>query len=124
MFAFAGATCAPSPTTLCLNQGRFRVIAEWRTPAGDEGHGRGVQLTDDSGYFWFFNDANVELVTKLLDACPTQFNRFWFFAAGLTDVNVIVRVHDTQTDLERLYQNPLQTPFQPVQDTQAFATCP
>jgi len=117
-------TCGPSSTTLCLNEGRFRVIVEWETKQGNVGFGRAVPLTDDSGYFWFFNEENVELVTKLLDACMTQFNTFWFFAAGLTDVETVIRVHDTQTDMGRVYMNPQEMAFAPIQDTDAFATCP
>jgi hypothetical protein len=124
VFFLQDASCGPSPNTLCLNQDRFRVIVEWETNAGDAGYGQAVPLTDDSGYFWFFNDANVELVTKLLDACPTQFDRFWFFAAGLTDVLTTIRVTDTGSNTEREYVNPQQTPFAPIQDTDAFATCP
>ena len=41
----------------------------WTTPNGDSGPGMGVALTGDSGYFWFFNAANIELVVKVLDAC-------------------------------------------------------
>ena len=29
----------------------------------------GVPLTSDSGYFWFFDADNIELVVKVLDAC-------------------------------------------------------
>lgn len=124
VFFLEDATCATTPTVMCLNQDRFRVIAQWRTKAGDEGFGRARPLTDDSGYFWFFNSANVELVTKLLDACPTQFDRFWFFAAGLTNVETILRVHDTATDTERVYQNAQEVAFAPIQDANAFDTCP
>jgi hypothetical protein len=116
-------TCGPSPTTLCLNDERFRVIVEWKTKQGDLGFGRAVKLTDDSGYLWFFNDANVEIVAKLLDACDGPFNTFWFFAAGLTNVEVTIRVHDTRTDVGKVYTNPLETPFAPIQDTEAFETC-
>jgi hypothetical protein len=45
-------------------------------------------------------------------------------AGGLTDVNVILTVTDTQTGVIKTYTNPQGTPFQPIQDTDAFATCP
>ena len=60
-------TCVADSTTLCLNNGRFRVTAEWRTRDGANGPGRGVALTPDSGYFWFFDAANVEVVVKVLE---------------------------------------------------------
>ena len=124
VFFLEDATCGPSLTTLCLNGGRFRVIVEWETKQGEQGFGHAVDLTDDSGYFWFFDSANVELVTKLLDACPTQFHTFWFFAAGLTNVETVIRVLDTAAEVERVYVNPQETPFAPIQDTDAFETCP
>jgi hypothetical protein len=117
-------TCGPSPTTLCLNRGRFRVVVEWATVRGDRGFGRAMTITDDAGWFWFFNEANVELATKLVDACPTGFHTFWFFAAGLTNVETAIRVADTLAGIERVYFNPQETTFAPIQDTGAFATCP
>jgi len=63
------------------------------------------------------------LVVKVLNACG--FNaRCWTFAGGLTDVNVIMTVTDTQTGTVKTYTNPQGTAFQPIQDTSAFATCP
>jgi len=44
--------------------------------------------------------------------------------AGLTDVEVELRVTDTETGDLKTYVNPQGKRFQPVQDTQAFATCP
>lgn len=119
----AVAECVTNATTLCLGDGRFRVTARWDTNSGEFGDGRAVTLTTDTGYFWFFDQANVELVTKVLDACDFV-NRFWVFAGGLTDVHVALRVLDTQTGVERTYVNPQGTAFQPIQDTSAFATCP
>ena len=87
------------------------------------GAGHAIRLTDDTGYFWFFNDTNVEIVLKVLDACALQFHNFWVFAAGLTNVEVEIVVLDTEADVEKVYFNPLDRPFEPVQDTNAFATC-
>ncbi len=83
-----------------------------------------MKLTDDSGYFWFFGASNVELVTKVLNACVDPFNRHWVFAAGLTDVEVELVVTDTVTGQVKRYQNPRGAAYKPVQDTDAFATCP
>ena len=107
---------------LCLQDGRFQVRAIWETST-DTGLGVPVQLTSDSGYFWFFDDANIEVVVKVLNACPVN-SRFWFFAAGLTNVAVALQVVDTETGETNLYVNPQGTAFQPIQDTDAFATCP
>jgi len=110
-------------TALCLQGGRFKVTAEWETPGGQSGTGKAHQLTDETGYFWFFAESNVEVVVKVLDACGA-FDRFWVFAAGLTDVGVELRVEDTATGAVRTYPHPAGKPFQPLQDTNAFETCP
>ena len=116
--------CVSDDHTLCLNNGRFAVATRWRKTDGETGEGTGVKLTADSGYFWFFNSANIELVTKVLSACGGSFNRYWVFAAGLTNVEVTLSVRDTQSGELRTYTNPLGNAFAPVQDTNAFATCP
>ena len=116
--------CNEDSETMCLNENRFEVRADWRRRNGETGRGQAVELTDDTGYFWFFNEANVEMVIKVLDACNSNFNTFWVFAGGLTNVEVDITVTDTQTGDVRVYSNPQGTPFQPIQDTEAFATCP
>ncbi|HXM78695.1 MAG TPA: hypothetical protein VOA00_05615, partial [Thermoanaerobaculia bacterium] len=65
----------------------------------------------------------VEVVVKVLNGCGVN-SRYWTFAGGLTDVNVILTVTDTQTGVVQTYVNPQGTPFEPIQDTSAFATCP
>jgi hypothetical protein len=116
--------CVPNGTTLCLNDGRFEVKVDFETAQGQSGAGQAVELTRDTGYFWFFNDENVELVLKVLDACAPPFNHYWVFAAGLTNVEVDIQVTDTLRGAVRTYHNPQQTPFAPVQDNKAFPTCP
>jgi thermitase len=115
--------CTPSPTALCLSGGRFRVEASWRRASGATGQGKAVRLTPDTGYFWFFDSFNVEVLVKVLNACGGASHRFWVFAGGLTNVEVRMRVTDTVTGQFREYLNPLNTAFQPIQDTSAFATC-
>lgn len=119
----AATACAPNATTLCLNNSRFAVRAHWTTPDGNNGDAAAVTLTADSGYFWFFAPDNVETVIKVLNACDAPAPRFWVFAAGLTDVGVQLTVTDTKTGAVKVYNNPVGTPFQPIQDTNAFATC-
>ena len=117
-----GGVCTPGSTALCLSSGRFRVETFWRRPDGATGQGQAVRLTPDTGYFWFFDSANLEAFVKVLNACGGG-GRFWVFAGGLTNVEVRVRVTDTATNQIREYLNPLGTAFQPIQDTNAFATC-
>ncbi|MEZ5313344.1 MAG: hypothetical protein R2862_06630 [Thermoanaerobaculia bacterium] len=116
--------CVPGPATLCLQGGRFEVTIDWQTAAGATGPGQAVPLTDDSGYFWFFDDANVELVLKVLDGCGTN-DRYWVFAGGLTNVGTHLLVRDTAdptATFERV--TPVNTPFPPILSIEAFATCP
>lgn len=117
-----GGACAQNSTTLCLNGGRFKVQTRWATSNGQSGDGQAVAITGDTGYFWFFDIANVEMVLKVLNAC--SLSRYWVFAGGLTNVQVTLTVTDTRTGTVKTYINPLGQAFQPIQDTNAFATCP
>ncbi|HVS64937.1 MAG TPA: hypothetical protein VMT85_15700 [Thermoanaerobaculia bacterium] len=115
--------CTEGSTTLCLNQDRFRVTLSWRDAQGNQGAGQAVELTPDTGYFWIFDAANVEVVVKLLNACGFN-DRYWAFIAGLTDVEIDLIVEDTQESVVRMYESPLGAAFDPVTDTSAFDTCP
>lgn len=114
--------CTPNATTLCLNNGRFRVTATFLTNAGQSGNGQAVSETTDTGMFWFFSANNIEVIIKVVNAC--SLGRYWVFAGGLTDVQVVLTVVDTANDTTRTYMNPQGTAFAPIQDTNAFATCP
>jgi hypothetical protein len=118
----AEAACTTNATTLCLNNSRFKVQVQWTTGDGTTGSGQALSLTGDTGYFWFFSPNNVEMVLKAVDGCAFN-SSFWVFAGGLTNVNVVATVTDTQTGVVRTYVNPQGVPFQPLQDTSAFA-CP
>lgn len=116
--------CTPDAVTLCLNDGRFIVTADWTKADTTTGHGNGIKLTSDSGYFWFFDPANIEMVVKVLNGCAIT-NSYWVFAAGLTNVKVNLRVVDTVTGAVYEKENPLNTAFVPIQDTGAFpSSCP
>ncbi|HXT51052.1 MAG TPA: CSLREA domain-containing protein [Thermoanaerobaculia bacterium] len=112
--------CVPGGPFLCMVGNRFRVLAHWRTPQGDEGDAEGVQLTSDSGYFWFFGPDNVEVTVKVLDGCGVN-NRYWVFSSGVTNVEVTLRVVDTATGATKTYTNPLNQVFRSILDTDAFA---
>ncbi len=101
---------------------RFKIETAYVDRRGNSGGGNPIRLTDDTGYFWFFSDDNVELVIKVLNGCRLN-DRFWIFAAGLTDVEVTLRVEDTETNQVWDFKNPQGNAFPPVQDTSAFATC-
>ena len=104
----------------CLNDGRFQVTATWKKSDGSTGAAMPAMFTSDTGYFWFFDDSNVELVIKVLDARGVN-GKFWVFASGLTNVGVDIIVIDTATGIAKTYQNPVGSAFQPIQDTSGFA---
>ena len=114
--------CLEDGDTVCLNQGRFRVELRWEA-AADGGAGAAVPLTNDTGYSWFFDEGNVEVVVKVLDGCAFN-QRYWVFAGGLTDVKVVMKVIDSETGVAATYYNPPGSAFQPVQDQETFAVCP
>jgi hypothetical protein len=122
-FVFEGATCAAAGTVACLGGGRFRVHVAWAT--GDDfgfGSMRSFSGADDSAYATFFDPGNVELVVKVLDGCGLN-DRFWVFAAGLTDVAVTLTVLDTWTGEEWSHAAQGGQPFAPVLDTSALPIC-
>ncbi len=114
--AQAPGPCAVTPADLCLG-GRFRVDVSWRTSAGS-GTGTAVPLTGDTGYFWFFSAANVELAVKILDGRPIN-GDFWVFYGALSDVEYTLRITDTRTGRTRTYHNPQGT-MASVADTSAL----
>lgn len=116
-------TCVVDANTLCLQGGRFQVEAAFNTSGGQSGQAQAFGLTDQSGYFTFFDPSNLELVVKVIDACPS-YSTYWVFASGLTNVEVALTVTDTGSGQTRVYYNPLDTKFPPQYDTTAFATCP
>ncbi len=114
--------CFSGPASLCLNDGRFEVSADWETD-NSAGSAKGFELTEDSGVLYFFRDSNIELDVKVLDGCSNN-GHYWVFVAGLTNQGVDITVEDTATGEVRTYRNPLGTQFTPILDTGAFATCP
>ncbi len=112
------AACAASPTRLCLRDGRFAVEVAWKDFQGNTGAGKAVPLTADTGTFWFFDAANVELVLKVLDGTPVN-GHHWVFYGALSNVEYTITVTDTRTGAVKTYQNPAGR-FASVGDTQAF----
>ena len=101
----AKAPCAASTTRLCLNNNRFAVEVTWKDFSGNTGTGKAVSLTGDTGYFWFFDDDNVELVLKVLDGRPVN-HKFWVFYGALSSVEYTITVTDTETGAVKTYRNP------------------
>jgi hypothetical protein len=118
-----GRTYLTPANPLSLHGGRFKVEATFRDPRTRvTASAEPKPLTDDTGLFWFFDGANLELVVKTIDGCEVN-GHFWFFASGLTDVETEITVTDTVSGSFKTYRNPARTAFLPIQDTRAFE-CP
>jgi len=115
-------TPCTTDNTLCLSEGRFLITATWTKPDGESGSAHAANLTSDSGYFWFFDPANVEIAIKTLNGCGVN-GHYWVFSGGLTNLKVDIAVTDTTTNRTRNYSNPQGTAFEPATDTSAFASC-
>jgi hypothetical protein len=113
-------TCVSGPTTLCLNNGRFKVETIFSAPSLGitNAPAQAVVLTSDTGYFWFFSANNVELVLKAVDG--RAFNGFfWVFYGALSDVEYHITVTDTTTGAVKPYSNTAGH-LASVADTAAF----
>jgi len=118
-----GEPCVADEHTLCLRDGRYRLRAWWQIPRGGRGQAGATPISAETGTFWFFSPSNLEILAKVLDGCPVN-DRYWLFTTGLTDVGVQLVVEDTEAGQVRLYINEKSAAFQPILDTQSFATCP
>ncbi len=91
-----GVQCEDGGYNICLWNSRFYVEVDWSTPSGNSGKATAVPLTSDSGYFWFFENSNVELLVKVKDGCAVN-DYFWFFWGAMTDVQYTINVVDMET---------------------------
>ena len=112
------ADCKSAPEILCLRQDRFAVEIDWQDFSGATGTGRAVNLSDETGYFWFFDGDNVEVVIKVLDG-RTFNDHYWVFYGSLSDVAYDIAVTDTTSGAVVHYVNPLGS-FGSDSDVEAF----
>ncbi len=110
--------CLPTAERLCLNGRRFAVEANWKDFQGKTGAGKSTVLTNDTGWFWFFDPANVEVMIKVLDGTSLN-GKHWVFYGALSSVEYTITVTDTQTGVQKIYKNPSGT-LASVADTNAF----
>jgi hypothetical protein len=114
--------CQPTTETHCLHGGRFKVEVEFVAP-GEEPRAAQVvpAVAHDSALFWFFAEANWEVLVKVLDGCVVN-SHFWVFSAATTNVPYTLRVTDMETGDVREYESPPGA-AQSQADTAAFASC-
>ncbi|HZF07915.1 MAG TPA: Calx-beta domain-containing protein [Thermoanaerobaculia bacterium] len=121
------AACVAGANTLCVGAGgRFKLEVAWKS-ANASGQGVAVPVASapQSGLFYFVDPSNIEMLVKVLNACiPALGNKYWVFYAATTNVQFTLTITDTHTGLVKVYFNPLNQAAAPVQDTNAFATCP
>jgi hypothetical protein len=118
----ATAACVQGATKNCLLANRFQVVDTFLQNGSPAAAGA-TRFNDGTGLNYFFDPGNIELLCKVLNACGLN-NRYWVFCSGLTNVEVLITVTDTKTGATKKYFNPQGTAFPPIQDTDAFATCP
>jgi hypothetical protein len=122
-FLWLAPAIAHGDGSLGLQGGRFRVAATWTVPAtGASGSAIAVPLTAESGLFWFFSPANIELMVKVIDACSV-YDRFWVFGSGLTNVEVTLTVEDTWSGRTEQFAHAGGGLFEPFADTASFDVC-
>ncbi len=120
--------CVRNASTACLLDGRFEVKVTYQTQS--TGGNAGVMSfsgqrteSDQSVFYYFFDNANFEMGVKMVNACVPPFNRFWAFVSGLTNQGYAVSIRDTLTGQSRSYSNQLGSYPSTVGDTNAFI-CP
>ncbi len=111
-------SCRAGATTLCLQEGRFRIEVTWRNSQGQTGAGQATALSAKSGHFWFFEHANLEVLVKVLDGRPIN-GHYWLFLASLTNVSYDLVAIDYESGVVKTYRN-LDGSFTSLGDTTAF----
>ena len=102
-----GNLCEVGAENLCLLDGRFDVRMKFRNQHGDGEERTGFSLpdSDGTGFFWFFEPGNLEVVVKMIDG--RSFNgRYWVYLGGISDLDYEVTVTDTYTGERLVHRNP------------------
>ena len=120
LVASARGPCEADRETLCLQDSRYAVTVDWRTPDGETGVGTAVHAgTSDSGLFTFSDRDNWEILIKVLDGCALN-GHVWVYAASTTDLGYTIRVTDSMTGTVKEYRNEPGVPAVAITDARAF----
>jgi hypothetical protein len=88
--------------TLCLLKGRFQVNGTWQNQFdGSVGVTKPIVNSDLSGFFYFTDPSNIELIVKILDF-GTEIKVFY---SQLTNLKFTLAVKDTATGKVKNYSN-------------------
>jgi hypothetical protein len=115
----------PQSKTICLKD-RFLVAIDQVSSHATDGIATPVRIgSTDTGLFWFFDEQNWEVMIKILDACGLN-DRYWVYAAGLTDRGHRIRILDSRhPELGiKTYTRALGPPAPAITDTNALGGCP
>lgn len=94
--------CRPDSFSLCLLKKRFKVQVSWTNQFnGSSGGGLAVPATDSTGFFYFTDRSNYELIVKILDFGTVV----KVFYGELTNLTFTVTITDMQTGTVKTYQN-------------------
>lgn len=91
-----GYGCRPSSDQACLSERRFRVRANYSTPAVSRGPATRLEtfgLGDSGSLFYFFDSGNPELLVKVVNGCWLN-DHWWVFGSAATDLRYEVTVAD------------------------------
>jgi plastocyanin len=118
------APCDDTRNAVCLNGGRFEAMVE-QQPGATEGRTRRLVLPEapNAGLFSFSRSSELQLLVNVLDGCNVNGHYGLSFAA-VTDLELTVKVRDTQTGRTWAYFKPAGSLPAPVRDLEAFASCP
>lgn len=119
----ANVCTSEDPFELCLGEGRFAATVDFFDPRGRGWTAaRTKAFSRDTGFFTFFDETNVEVMVKVLDACGVN-GHYWVFAGGATDLGIRLTVLDKTTGLSAPYETVAGRPFRAITDLRAFS-CP
>ena len=87
---------------LCLLHDRFRITATWQNQFdGSSGTAGATPASDISGFLYFSNPSNTELVVKVVDFGDVV----KFFWGQLTNFHYTIKVLDTANNVTKTYTN-------------------
>ncbi|MXV99908.1 MAG: hypothetical protein F4X59_13195 [Holophagales bacterium] len=116
----ANVCASEDPLDLCLGEDRFAVTVGFFDPKRQGWtSARPRPFSRDTGFFTFFDDTNVEVMVKVLDACGVN-HHYWVFAGGATDLGIRLTVLDNATERSAGYETVGGRPFQAITDLRAF----
>jgi hypothetical protein len=123
-------SCVEDGNHLCLQDQRVELGAAWTTYGSppQSGVGTPVPLSPsgtsdpDTGYFWFFDPSNVEIMAKALNGAAVN-NEYWVFYGALSSVEYVLTARDTTAGAVRAYFNP-NGQVASNADTSAFSLAP